>query len=116
MAEHALRPTHLLLLIVPLLVVFNGLTPYLDQLGFQTVGYGCTTCIGNSGPLDADIEGAITTMEQRLTGLIGLTPDERRELTKMGDKSEAFCRQAVVTHGHQVASPKPAPPRREPGA
>ena len=36
-------------------------------------------------------------MEQRLAGLIGLTPDERRELTKMGDKSEAFCRQAVTT-------------------
>ncbi len=31
----------------------------LDQLGFQTVGYGCTTCIGNSGPLDPGIEGAI---------------------------------------------------------
>ena len=30
----------------------TGLQPYLDQLGFQTVGYGCTTCIGNSGPLD----------------------------------------------------------------
>ena len=36
-----------------------GLTPFLDQLGFQTVGYGCTTCIGNSGPLDAPIEEAI---------------------------------------------------------
>ena len=35
------------------------LTPYLDQLGFNLVGYGCTTCIGNSGPLDADIEKAI---------------------------------------------------------
>ena len=41
------------------------------------------------------IEGAIDTLEHRLNGLIGLTPDERRELTKMGDKSEAFCRQAV---------------------
>src|SRR5699024_4548155 len=29
----------------------SGLTPYLDQLGFNLVGYGCTTCIGNSGPL-----------------------------------------------------------------
>src|SRR5262249_43602976 len=29
----------------------SGLTPYLDALGFQLVGYGCTTCIGNSGPL-----------------------------------------------------------------
>jgi aconitate hydratase len=36
-----------------------GLTPYLDQLGFELVGYGCTTCIGNSGPLPEDIEGAI---------------------------------------------------------
>ncbi|MBL9190609.1 MAG: aconitate hydratase [Opitutaceae bacterium] len=37
----------------------TGLTPYLDRLGFQTVGYGCTTCIGNSGPLSAPIEDAI---------------------------------------------------------
>src|SRR5262249_14727479 len=37
-----------------------GLTPYLDQLGFHTVGYGCTTCIGNSGPLPQDVSYAIT--------------------------------------------------------
>ena len=37
----------------------TGLAPYLDQLGFQTVGYGCTTCIGNSGPLSAPIEEAV---------------------------------------------------------
>ncbi|HRI83469.1 MAG TPA: aconitate hydratase AcnA, partial [Opitutaceae bacterium] len=37
----------------------TGLSPYLDQLGFQTVGYGCTTCIGNSGPLAAPIEEAV---------------------------------------------------------
>jgi aconitate hydratase len=36
-----------------------GLTPYLDQLGFDLVGYGCTTCIGNSGPLADPIEKAI---------------------------------------------------------
>ncbi|ENO0795749.1 aconitate hydratase AcnA [Proteus mirabilis] len=36
-----------------------GLTPYLDKLGFNLVGYGCTTCIGNSGPLLAPIEEAI---------------------------------------------------------
>ena len=36
-----------------------GLTPYLDQLGFNLVGYGCTTCIGNSGPLPDPIEKAI---------------------------------------------------------
>ena len=32
-----------------------GLTPYLDQLGFNLTGYGCTTCIGNSGPLPAHV-------------------------------------------------------------
>jgi aconitate hydratase A / 2-methylisocitrate dehydratase len=36
-----------------------GLTPYLEQLGFNLVGYGCTTCIGNSGPLPAEISDAI---------------------------------------------------------
>jgi aconitate hydratase len=36
-----------------------GLTRYLDELGFQTVGYGCTTCIGNSGPLPEPISDAI---------------------------------------------------------
>ncbi len=38
----------------------SGLQPYLDQLGFQVVGYGCTTCIGNSGPLHPAIEEAVT--------------------------------------------------------
>ena len=38
----------------------TGLQPYLDQLGFQIVGYGCTTCIGNSGPLPQPVEEAIT--------------------------------------------------------
>ena len=37
-----------------------GLTSYLDELGFNTVGYGCTTCIGNSGPLDREVEETIT--------------------------------------------------------
>jgi aconitate hydratase len=37
----------------------TGLSAELDKLGFETVGYGCTTCIGNSGPLHPAIEGAI---------------------------------------------------------
>ncbi len=37
----------------------TGLTPYLNKLRFNTVGYGCTTCIGNSGPLDPAIEDAV---------------------------------------------------------
>jgi aconitate hydratase len=39
----------------------TGLQPYLDKLGFQIVGYGCTTCIGNSGPLPQAVEEAITS-------------------------------------------------------
>jgi aconitate hydratase len=36
-----------------------GLTPYLEELGFHTVGYGCTTCIGNSGPLPEPVSRAV---------------------------------------------------------
>ena len=36
-----------------------GLTPFLDELGFNLVGYGCTTCIGNSGPLAPEISAAV---------------------------------------------------------
>jgi aconitate hydratase len=45
-------------------LVKAGLQPYLDQLGFNLVGYGCTTCIGNSGPLPSDV--AETVAEQDL--------------------------------------------------
>jgi aconitate hydratase len=38
-----------------------GLTPYLERLGFHTVGYGCTTCIGNSGPLPEPVSEAIAS-------------------------------------------------------
>jgi aconitate hydratase len=37
-----------------------GLTPYLNKLGFELVGYGCTTCIGNSGPLISEVSSAVT--------------------------------------------------------
>jgi aconitate hydratase len=37
-----------------------GLTPYLEELGFHTVGYGCTTCIGNSGPLSDEISRGVS--------------------------------------------------------
>jgi aconitate hydratase A / 2-methylisocitrate dehydratase len=41
----------------------TGLQQYLDQLGFNLVGYGCTTCIGNSGPLHPNIEKAINNYD-----------------------------------------------------
>jgi aconitate hydratase len=37
----------------------SGLTPYLDKIGFNLVGYGCTTCIGNSGPLIPEVSAAV---------------------------------------------------------
>jgi len=40
-------------------LVASGLMPYLEALGFHVVGYGCTTCIGNSGPLPSDIAKAV---------------------------------------------------------
>ena len=42
------------------------------------------------------LDSLLAGLEGQLTDLIGLSPDERRELTKMGNKSEAFCRQAVT--------------------
>jgi aconitate hydratase len=47
-----------------------GLLPYLGQLGFNTVGYGCTTCIGNSGPLAEEIEKAIAENDLLVTSVL----------------------------------------------
>jgi aconitate hydratase len=47
-----------------------GLTPYLEQLGFYTVGYGCTTCLGNSGPLPEAVSQAITTGDLVAAGVL----------------------------------------------
>ena len=48
----------------------SGLTTYLDQLGFQTVGYGCTTCIGNSGPLAPELEEVIAANDLLVTSVL----------------------------------------------
>ncbi|MFT8709642.1 MAG: aconitate hydratase AcnA [Sporolactobacillus sp.] len=47
-----------------------GLTPYLDKLGFNLVGYGCTTCIGNSGPLPEEIEKAVTDQDLTVSAVL----------------------------------------------
>ena len=47
-----------------------GLTHYLDELGFQLVGYGCTTCIGNSGPLDENISAAVNENDLAVTAVL----------------------------------------------
>ncbi|MFJ7731634.1 aconitate hydratase AcnA [Lysinibacillus sp. NPDC097231] len=48
----------------------SGLQTYLDQIGFNTVGYGCTTCIGNSGPLLPEIEDAIKDNDLFVTSVL----------------------------------------------
>lgn len=48
----------------------SGLQNYLDQIGFNTVGYGCTTCIGNSGPLLPEIEDAIKDEDLFVTSVL----------------------------------------------
>ncbi len=47
-----------------------GLTPYLDQIGFNLVGYGCTTCIGNSGPLPEAVDKAIAEGDLIVAGVL----------------------------------------------
>jgi aconitate hydratase len=47
-----------------------GLTPYMDKLGFNLVGYGCVTCIGNSGPLPVEISKAINENDLAVTAVL----------------------------------------------
>ncbi len=47
-----------------------GLTPYLDKLGFDTVGYGCTTCIGNSGPLPEAVSSAVNSADLAVVSVL----------------------------------------------
>ena len=48
----------------------SGLNKYLDQIGFQTVGYGCTTCIGNSGPLPSEIAQKVDDEELSVSAVL----------------------------------------------
>ena len=47
-----------------------GLTPYLDKLGFNLVGYGCTTCIGNSGPMIEEVSAAVNEADLAVTAVL----------------------------------------------
>ncbi|EFL03222.1 aconitate hydratase 1 [Streptomyces sp. SPB78] len=47
-----------------------GLTPYLDKVGFNLVGYGCTTCIGNSGPLPDEVSKAVNDNDLAVTSVL----------------------------------------------
>jgi aconitate hydratase len=47
-----------------------GLTPYLDKIGFNLVGYGCTTCIGNSGPLPEEVSAAVNEADLAVVSVL----------------------------------------------
>ena len=64
-----------------------GLTPYLDKLGFNLVGFGCTTCIGNSGPLRSEISRAI--VDNDIVG-VSVLSGNRNFAAVMGQCSEWF--------------------------
>lgn len=51
-------------------LVNSGLLPYMKELGFNLVGYGCTTCIGNSGPLSPEIEEAVAKNDLLITSVL----------------------------------------------
>lgn len=48
----------------------SGLTPYLEKLGFDLVGYGCTTCIGNSGPLPSEVSAAVNAQDLAVSAVL----------------------------------------------
>ena len=53
----------------------SGLTGYLEALGFHTVGYGCTTCIGNSGPLPEPVAEAVDDNELVVAAVLSRQPE-----------------------------------------
>ena len=67
--------------------------PYLEKLGFHLVGYGCTTCIGNSGPLLEEIEKAITENDMLVASCCPVT-----ETLKAG--SIRWLRRTILPHRH----------------
>ena len=99
-----------------------GLTPYLDALGFNLVGYGCTTCIGNSGPLPDDVADKVAERRSdRRRGALGQPqfrrphpPAGSRELPRLAAARRRL--RAGGLHGHRshdrAARQGPQPARR----
>ena len=77
-----------------------GLTPYLEKLRFNTVGYGCTTCIGNSGPLPEAISKAVDARQsRRRVGAVG--QPQLRGAHQWGCQSQLFD---VAAAGHRLCA------------
>ena len=99
-----------------------GLLPYLEKLRFNVVGYGCTTCIGNSGPLPADVSKTIdehglvaVSVPQRQSQLRG--PRQRRCARQLSDEPAAGGRLRARRQNRpqlRRRSPRPRQGRRIP--
>jgi aconitate hydratase len=63
-----------------------GLLPYLEQIGFNVVGYGCTTCIGNSGPVAPEIALAVTA-----GNLVAHPPHRQSQLSRLAAACRGVC-------------------------
>ena len=73
-----------------------GLMPYLEKLKFYIVGYGCTTCIGNSGPLPADVSYAVSEKELVVASVLSGNRNFEGRIN--------LCR---LCHGHDGALHRP---------
>ena len=79
----------------------SGLTPYLDALGFHLVGYGCTTCIGNSGPLSEHISKAI--IEKKLVTVAVLSGNRNFEGRINPDVQASFLMSPLLVVAYALA-------------
>jgi aconitate hydratase len=74
-----------------------GLTQYLDALGFNLVGYGCTTCIGNSGPLPDDVAEKVESGQPQLRG--SHSSASAGELSRLTTARRRLCARRL--HGYR---------------
>ena len=79
----------------------TGLLPYLEKLGFNVVGYGCTTCIGNSGPLNKEIQDAI--YERNLVSVSVLSGNRNFEARVHRDVKASFLMSPPLVVAHALA-------------
>jgi aconitate hydratase len=76
-----------------------GVWPYLEKLGFYLVGYGCTTCIGNSGPLPEDVSKAVNDNDLSVTAVLSgnrnfegrINPGRQDELPGLASAGGRLC-------------------------
>ncbi len=99
-----------------------GLTPYLDKLGFNLVGYGCTTCIGNSGPLPEEVSKAVNDHDLAVVSVLSgnrnfegrINPRRQDELPGVPAAGRRVRHRGLHEGGHHPGRPRHRP-GRQPG-